>query len=92
MADHPHTIDRWDDATGELAAGCCENVYQLYATREVCDEASERGSADYMDSVMSKTPPTAKKAVGSGALVVTIAIIPPSKATTPTTAMLDRLT
>ena len=50
------------------------------------------GSADYMDSVMSKTPPTAKKAVGSGALVVTIAIIPPSKATTPTTAMLDRLT
>jgi hypothetical protein len=29
-----------------------------------------------MDSVMSKTPPTAKKAVGSGALVVTIAIIP----------------
>ena len=40
-----------------------------------------------MDSVMSKTPPTAKKAVGSGALVVTIAIIPPSKATTPTTAM-----
>jgi len=68
------------------------NVYQLYATREVCDEASERGSEDYMDSVMSKTPPTAKKAVGSGALVVTIAIIPPSKATTPTTAMLDRLT
>ena len=56
------------------------------------DEASERRSADYMDSVMSKTPPTAKKAVGSGALVVTIAIIPPSKATTPTTAMLDRLT
>ena len=52
------------------------NVYQLYATREVCDEASERGSEDYMDSVMSKTPPTAKKAVGSGALVVPIAIIP----------------
>jgi hypothetical protein len=47
---------------------------------------------DYMDSVMSKTPPTAKKVVGSGALVVTIAIIPASKATTPTTAMLDRLT
>jgi hypothetical protein len=45
-----------------------------------------------MDSVMSKTPPTAKKVIGSGALVVTIAIIPPSKATTPTTAILDRLT
>ena len=45
-----------------------------------------------MASVMSKTPPTAKKVIGSGALVVTIAIVPPSKATTPTTAMLDRLT
>ena len=41
-----------------------------------------------MNSVMSKTPPTAKKGLGSGALVVTIAIIPPSKTTTPTTAML----
>ena len=37
------------------------NVYQLYATRGGCDEASERGSADYMDSVMSKTPPTGKE-------------------------------
>jgi hypothetical protein len=47
---------------------------------------------DYMNSVMSETPPMAKKMVESGALVVTIAIVPPSKATTPITAMVDRLT
>ena len=48
---------------------------------------------DYMNSVMSKTPPTAKMPmIVSGALVVIIAIVPPSKATTPTTAMVYRFT
>ena len=46
---------------------------------------------DYLNSVSNKTAPTAKRMIDLGALVVTIAIVPPSKATTPTTAIVDRL-
>ena len=45
-----------------------------------------------MNSVMSKRPPTAKKPMlVPGASVIAI-VMPPSKANTPTTAMIDRLT
>ena len=53
---------------------------------------AEDGLQDYMTSVMRRRPPTARKPMpGPGALVIAIAM-PPSKANTPTTAIVDRLT
>ena len=46
---------------------------------------------DYLNSVMRKSPPTPKPILDLGVLVIAIAI-PPSKANTPTTAIVDRLT
>jgi len=49
------------------------------------------GAQDYLNSVMRKSPPTPKPILDPGVLVIAIAI-PPSKANTPTTAIVDRLT
>jgi hypothetical protein len=65
----------------------------------VCPTVSERTllrrgfvSPNYITSVMSRRPLTATKLMPTpGALVIAIAI-PPSKANTPTTAAVDRLT
>jgi hypothetical protein len=48
-------------------------------------------SQDYLNSVMRKSPPTPKPILDPGVLVIAI-VIPPSKANTPTTAAVDRLT
>ena len=40
MADHPHTIDRWDDATGENLIEQIAAVGDYLVARETCAEAS----------------------------------------------------
>ena len=63
----------------------------MFYARKKLAELVAWGAQDYLNSVMRKSPPTPKPILDLGVLVIAIAI-PPSKANTPTTAIVDRLT
>ena len=46
----------------------------------------------YLSSVVRRRPPPARRPMPNPGALVTVITIPPSKANTPTTAMVDRLT